>query len=44
MKDIGSIFPLYDDDLEINIVDDKEQGGSDVILFSLCREALYVIA
>ena len=44
MKDIGSIFPLYDDDLEINIVDDKEQSGSDVILFSLCREALYVIA
>lgn len=44
MKDIGSIFPLYDDDLEINIVDNKEQAGSDTILFSLCREALYVIA
>lgn len=43
MKDIGSIFPLYDDDLRINIVD-KQQAGSDTILFSLCREALYVIA
>lgn len=44
MKDIGSIFPLYDDDFEINIVDDKQQAESDTILYSLCREALYVIA
>jgi len=42
MKDIGSIFPLYQEDLH------TRQGSvvenENVIYFSLCREALYAVA
>lgn len=44
MKDIGSIFPLYDSDLMDNqseLIDDLKDGK---ILLSLCREAIYAIA
>ena len=42
-KDIGSIFPLYDLDLESNQSGLMDNLKKDAILFSLCREALYVI-
>ena len=44
MKDIGSIFPLYDSDLmnsQSEYIDDLKDGK---ILLSLCREAIYAIA
>lgn len=44
MKDIGSIFPLYDDDLETDLVSNEQVTESDIIRYSLCREALYIIA
>lgn len=44
MKDIGSIFPLYDDDLRTDIASKEQVAESDIIRYSLCREALYVIA
>lgn len=44
MKDIGSIFPLYDDDLATDIISNEQVAENDTIRFSLCREALYVIA
>lgn len=44
MKDIGSIFPLYEDDLIIaqGVTTPIEEEGR--IFYSLCREALYEIA
>ena len=44
MKDIGSIFPLYDDDLRTNLVANEQTAECDTIRYSLCREALFVIA
>lgn len=44
MKDIGSIFPLYDSDLKIDQSDLIDVHKDGKILFSLCREALYAIA
>lgn len=44
MKDIGSIFPLYDSDLEVVPSEMKNELKPDAILFSLCREALFAIA
>lgn len=41
MKDIGSIFPLYETDL---VLFEKTELKSDRIHFSLCREALYAVA
>lgn len=40
MKDIGSIFPLYEYDLKSN----SYNSNFNRIHFSLCREALYVVA
>lgn len=44
MKEIGSIFPLYDHDLKLtkkfNFFSESEQ----ILYYSLCREALYDIA
>lgn len=42
MKDIGSIFPLYDKDLAMSSSTIHEDTRR--IYFSLCREALFVIA
>lgn len=42
MKDIGSIFPLYDDDLRTNLVANEQTTECE--RYSLCREALFVIA
>ena len=42
MKDVGSIFPLYKDDLNHN--GSRYDAGENRHLFSLCREALFVIA
>ena len=44
MKDIGSIFPLYDSDLQTKSVDTGLAADNDRIYYSLCREALYAIA
>ncbi len=44
MKDIGSIFPLYDSDLQTVPVEDGRAVNNDLVYFSLCREALYAIA
>lgn len=44
MKDIGSIFPLYDDDLKTEFVSNEQTSECGTIRYSLCREALYVIA
>ena len=44
MKDIGSVFPLYDDDLKTDIVSNHQVAERDIIRYSLCREALFVIA
>ena len=43
MKDIGSIFPLYDKDLSVS---SSRINGEDtrLVYFSLCREALFIIA
>ena len=41
MKDIGSIFPLYEKDL---VPFEETELKSDRIHFSLCREALYAVA
>lgn len=43
--DIGSIFPLYDNELKIASKDDAFKASLDgKILFSLCREALFSMA
>ena len=44
MKDIGSLFPLYDEDIEI--VNPRLQNNlqEEIMLFSLCREALFSVA
>ncbi len=42
MKDIGSIFPLFDEDLEY--LQTQEIVESRRVYYSLCREALYSIA
>lgn len=44
MKDIGSIFPLYDDDLKTDLFSNEQTAESGIIRYSLCREALFVIA
>lgn len=45
MKDIGSIFPLYDEDLySVSQECPKKSVGGNVIRFSLCREAIFTIA
>lgn len=45
MKDIGSIFPLYYEDLiSMSTVGDTLSTNHNVLLFSLCREALFTIA
>ncbi len=44
MKDIGSIFPLYDEDLKTDLVANEQATECDTIRYSLCREALYLIA
>ncbi len=44
MKDIGSIFPLYDPDLEKMNSSTAFQVKDNIILYSLCREALLEIA
>lgn len=42
MKDIGSIFPLYDNDLSVS--SSNINGNGNRVHYSLCREALCVIA
>ncbi|MBQ7490886.1 MAG: hypothetical protein IJT51_10270 [Bacteroidales bacterium] len=44
MKEIGSIFPLYDTDLEISISEVHPVCHEGKILYSLCREALFELA
>lgn len=45
MKDIGSIFPLYEDDLHrYSQCCAKETENHSIINYSLCREAIYAIA
>lgn len=45
MKDIGSIFPLYDKDVAERDIKGKISAEyNNVCLYSLCREALYDIA
>lgn len=43
MKDIGSIFPVYKETFK-HVSEEKNDFLDDRILFSLCREALFVIA
>lgn len=42
MKDIGSIFPLYRDDLQLDLTTNNEKQN--IIEYSLCREAMFAIA
>lgn len=44
MKDIGSIFPLYNRELETITVIEGSCQNNYLAYYSLCREALYVIA
>lgn len=44
MKEIGSIFPLSETDLNEQMVDTPVSEKEGVYLYSLCREALYDIA
>lgn len=45
MKDIGSIFPIYEQDFEIKVRSgEASKSSNDRIDFSLCREAIYAIA
>lgn len=44
MKDIGSIFPLYEEDLKDNSYSLSQVNDDGLIRYSLCREALWEIA
>lgn len=44
MKDIGSIFPLYDSDMKPVSVETGFAVNQEKMYYSLCREALYAIA
>ena len=43
MKDIGSLMPLYDEDLVESQSCPQHELQEDLALFSLCREALYAV-
>ena len=44
MKDIGSLMPLYDEDLVVAQTCLQHEMQEGVVLFSLCREALCAVA
>ncbi|MBP5398634.1 MAG: hypothetical protein J6Y32_08465 [Bacteroidales bacterium] len=44
MKDIGSIFPLYSDQVSYPSSHLSEKMDNRIVLFSLCREAIFSIA
>lgn len=45
MKDIGSIFPLYDEDIAlVNRTERNNVVQGSRINFSLCREAMFAVA
>jgi hypothetical protein len=45
MKEIGSIFPLYSEDIALKGIQPTNEQRSDIrINYSLCREAMYAVA
>lgn len=44
MKDIGSIYPLYNEDLKAYDLECDLSIQKDCTLVSLCREALFLVA